>query len=155
MTIAYPFGLRTIISASKSRTQPAAFTMSEPRKGYAYAQAVGTDVPVFWDVGFKFTQLEAIRFKLFVDVTLQRGLLEFTLPIATEFGMVTHTVRFLPDGLSDCTESGGIYTYGGKIMARALAIPQGYIDAAGIIVGLPDWDEWMIPLDTALARIPA
>jgi len=129
--------------------------MSEPRRGYAYAQAIGTDMPVFWEVQFRFTQAEAMRFHLWIKHSLQGGILEFILPIQTEFGLLDHTCRFLPDGLGDCVEDGGMYTYGAQIMARALAIPQGYIDASEIIVAMPDWNEWMIPLDTAISLLPA
>ena len=129
--------------------------MSQPRRGFAYVQAVGTDTPVFWDVSFRFTQAEAIRFQLWFTQTLQRGLLEFTLPIATEFGLITHTFRFLPDGLGDCQQDGMTWGYSAKIMARAQVIPQGYIDAADLIVGLPSWNEWMEPLDIGLSGFPA
>ena len=59
MPAAYPLHIRTILRTQKSRTQPAAFRMAEPRRGYGYAQATGTDVPVFWDVAFRFTGDEA------------------------------------------------------------------------------------------------
>ena len=148
----YPLSLRTVLKASKSRTQPAAFAMAQPRRGYAYVQATGTDTPVFWDVAFRFDQFDAIRFQLWFTQILQRGLLEFTLPIQTEFGLITHTCRFLPDGLGDCQQDGMTWNYSAKIMARAQVIPQGYIDAAELIAGLPHWNEWMEPLDIGLSE---
>ena len=150
---AYPLDLRTVLQASKSRSQPAAFSVNEPRRGYGYFQAVGTDTPVFWDVEFKFTTAEAIRFQLWFTQIIQRGILEFTLPIKTEFGLITHTCRFLPDGLGDCREDGVSFSYSAKIMARAQVIPQGYIDAAELIVALPDWEEWAYVLDIALNEV--
>ena len=146
----YPLALRTIIQASKARTQPAAFKLNEPRRGYGYAQAVGTDTPVFWDVEFRFDAAEAIRFQLWFAVVIDRGLMEFTMPIKTEFGVITHTCRFLPDGLGDCREDGLTVSYTAKIMARAQIIPQGYLDAAGLIVALPDWDVWAGVLDVGV-----
>jgi len=150
MPAAYPFQLRTILSASKSRSQPAAFRMAEPRRGYGYAQATGTDTPVFWDVAFRFTASEAVAFQLWFTQTIRRGLDEFTLPIRTEFGLVTHTCRFLPDSLLDATEDGQTWGYQAKIMARAQVIPADYLAAQGLILQLPDWPQWADLLDQAV-----
>lgn len=149
-TPAYPLDLRTILRASKSRTQPASFRIAEPRRGYGYAQAVGTDTPVFWDVEFRFSPDDAIRFQLWFITVINRGMLEFTLPIRTEFGLINHVCRFLPDGLGDCREDGASFTYTAKIMARAQIIPQGYLDAADLIAGLPNWRQWAESLDIAV-----
>jgi len=152
MPVAYPLNLRTVLKAGKSRTQPAAFRTSDPRRGYAYVQAIGTDAPVFWDVEFRFTKAEAIRFQLWFVYTLQRGLIEFTLPITTEFGTIDHTCRFLPDGLGDCREDGQSWSYSAKIMTRAQVIPPEYSDpeTMALILALPDWDAWAEVLDIAL-----
>ena len=127
--VAYPFDLATILRASKSRRQPAAFAMQEPRRGYGYAEATGTDTPVFWDVTFRFDTCDARRFQMWFVQDLERGVLEFTLPIRTEFGNLDHTCRFLPDGLLDCTEDGGLWTYRATIMARAQVIPSDAVTA--------------------------
>ncbi len=132
MAVAYPLDLRTIIRSGKARSQPAAFSMSMPRRGYGYAQATGTDTPVFWDVTFKFTQAEAAAFRIWFIFDLERGLQEFTIPIKTEFGIVTHTCRFLPDGLLDCREDGEVWTYTARIMARAEVL-----DGIGDFIGDP------------------
>ena len=148
----YPLSLRTVLQASKSRTQPASFRTSEPRRGFAYVQAVGTDAPVFWDVEFRFGRAEAIRFMLWFKTTISSGLLEFTLPIRTEFGLIEHACRFLPDGLLDCREDGQSFSYSAKIMARAQVIPQGALDAAEIIIAMDNWDVWAEVLDIALTE---
>jgi hypothetical protein len=127
MPVAYPLNLRTIIRQGKSRSQPAAFRLSEPRRGYAYVQATGTDTPVFWDITLKFTQPEAALFQLWFTQDLQRGVLEFTMPIRTEFGLVTHTCRFLPDSLLPVQEDGEVFVYTAQIMARAQIIPAGFL----------------------------
>ena len=155
MPAAYPLDLRTVLQSSKSRSQPAAFRLNEPRRGYGYAQAIGTDTPVFWDMEFRFTQSEAIRFQLWFVAVIQRGLLEFTLPIRTEFGLIAHACRFLPDGLGDCREDGQSFNYSAKIMARAQVIPQGYLDAAALILAYSNWDEWAETLDIAFTGTPA
>lgn len=152
MPVAFPLSLRTIIRSAKSRTQPAAFRMAEPRRGYGYAQASGTDTPVFWDVEFRFTRQEAVRFQLWFTQSLDRGVNEFTLPIKTEFGTITHTCRFLPDGLGDCREDGETYAYRANIMARAQVIPSGYTDAAALIIGLADWELWTGLLDQTITE---
>jgi len=99
MPVAYPSTVPRPLKATKSRTQPASFRLTEPRRGYGYAQAVGTDTPVFWDVSWVLTQSQAAAFQLWFDIKLERGLLEFDLPLRTEFGDVVHTCRFLPDTL--------------------------------------------------------
>ena len=130
--------------------------MTQPRRGFGYAQAIGTDVPVFWDVAFAFDEDEAIAFQLWFTVTLQRGLLEFTMPIRTEFGMVEHTCRFLPDSLLPAREDGLLFGYTAQIMARAQVIPSGYVEAAGLITALPDWAAWAEYLDQSVtAEMPA
>jgi hypothetical protein len=152
MAEAYPLHIRTLLRASKSRTQPASFRLSEPRRGYAYTQEIGTDVPVFWDVAFRFTQTEAVAFNLWFKVKLRSGVLPFTLPIRTEYGMVEHECRFLPDSLLPLTESGGCFSYTASLMARALLIPDGFEDAADLIIGLPDWYYWSQMLDLAMTQ---
>lgn len=152
MPVAYPLHIRTVLRAGKSRTQPARFSVAEPRRGYAYVKPIGTDVPVFWDVEFRFTQDEAIAFKLWFDELINGGVDEFTLPIRTEFGTITHTCRFLPDGLLPVSEAGQSWGYKATIMARALAVPASYVAAAGIIAGLPDWREWMLALDLSVTQ---
>lgn len=152
MPVAFPLSLRTIIRSAKSRTQPAAFRMAEPRRGYGYAQASGTDTPVFWDVEFRFTRQEAFIFQLWFVGQLERGVNEFTLPIRTEFGTQTHTCRFLPDGLMDAREDGETFGYRATIMARAQVIPAGYLEAADLIIGLPDWEAWAGLLDQAITE---
>lgn len=146
----YPFGLRTILQAQKSRSQPASFRISEPRRGYAYMQEIGTDMPVFWSVVFCFTVSEAIRFKLWFKHSINNGLDEFTMPIRTEYGLIDHVCRFLPDGLLDPTEQGGLWMYKATILARAEIVPTEYDDAADIIIANPNWEELGSWLDIAM-----
>jgi hypothetical protein len=152
MVASYPLHIRTLLRAGKSRTQPAKFTVAEPRRGYAYVKPIGTDVPVFWDIEFRFTGDEAIVFKLWFDEIIAGGVDEFTLPIRTEFGTVTHTCHFLPDGLLPATEAGQTWGYKATIMARALVTPAGYSEAAELIVGLPDWRTWAELLDLGITQ---
>lgn len=157
MTAAYPSHLPTFLKASKSRTQPATFRMIEPRRGYAYSQEIGTDTPVFWDVTWRFTRAQAMQFQLWFRITIRRGVDEFTVPIDTEFGLVTHTCRFLSDSLLPAQDTGEVWTYTATIMARALAIPDAYTGAADIIVTLGgDWESFAGYLDQAMtAEVPA
>ena len=150
--ISYPFTIDTIQRASKSRSQAAAFSFAQPRRGAAYAQATGTDVPVFWDVIFRFSADDAIVFQLFFVEQLQKGLLWFTMPIRTEFGIITHTCHFVAsdDLMSATEEGGGIFSYKAQIMARAQIIPDGYAEAADLIIGLPGWRNWSNLLDQTI-----
>lgn len=151
MPIAYPATLPLLMRASKSRSQPAAFSVAEPRRGYGYAQATGTDTPVFWDGQFRFSADEAIAFQIWFTQTLQRGLLEFTMPIRTEFGLLDHVCRFLADDLGNASEEAGVWTYPVKLMARKQLIPQAYIDAQDLITGLPGWRFWAEMLDRTVS----
>jgi hypothetical protein len=150
MTVAYPLHLPSFLKASKSRTQPASFRMTEPRRGYGYVQEIGTDTPVFWDVTWRFTRSQAVQFKLWFEVQIRRGVDEFTMFIDTEFGLVEHVCRFLPESLLPTQDTGSTWTYSATIMARSLAIPQEYIDAADLLVGLPDWQGFGGALDQAV-----
>ena len=152
MTVAYPSNLPTILKASKSRAQGASFAATAPGAGKLYVQRSGFDIPVLWNVQFRFTQAEAVQFRTWFETDIQRGLLDFTIPICTEFGLLEHTCRFLPDGLGDCREDGQSWSYSAKIIARARAIPQGYLDAMDLIIALHNWDEWMEVLDIALTE---
>lgn len=127
MPAAYPLDLRTIIRASKAREQPATFRMTEPRRGYGYVERTGTDVPLFWNVVFRFTQAEAATFRAWFIFGTDRGAEEFTLPIRTEFGLQTYTVRFLPDSLLPLRETGEVFEYSATIMARSEVVPSGVL----------------------------
>lgn len=128
--------------------------MAEPRRGWGYAQATGTDTPVFWEGQFRFSTAQAVAFQLWFTQQLQRGILEFTMPIRTEFGLLDHVCRFLPDGLADAVEEGGVWTYAVKIMARRQIIPQEFIDGIDLITELPDWLAWAEYLDRSIAAMP-
>lgn len=149
MPAAYPVSLKTVLRA-KSRSQPPAFDMHEPRRGYAYVREIGTDVPTFWDVAFRFTRADAMIFRLWFTQTLRGGVEEFTMPILTEFGLVEHTCRFLPDGLMPTRETGETVEYSATIMARAEVIPPEYVAAADLIVYLPRWEAYAELLDIAM-----
>lgn len=151
--IAYPAGLPTFLFAGKSRTQPAQFTESNPRRGPSYTQKIGSDMPVFWDVTFRFNEDDAQRFQLWVKLSqyLDNGLNEFILPIKTEFGFVDHTCRFLSTGFLDAKQdSQTSFTYNASIMARKLIVPQSYLDNGDYIVTLPDWKNYASLLDVAI-----
>jgi hypothetical protein len=121
--IAYPSGIPTFLRQGKSRSQPAAFRLNQPRRGTAFAEASGNDTPVFWDVDFRFTQLQAQTFLRWFRTDLQRGVLPFTMPIRTEFGLQVHLCQFLPDSLLNTTETAGLWNYSAKLMARELPMP--------------------------------
>lgn len=156
MAIPYPLNLRTITTSGKSRTQPASFKTHEPRRGYAYFQKIGTDTPVFWSVSFTFTREEAKRFWLWFASPdyLDSGAKEFTMPIKTEFGMVTHTCRFLPDSLLPVSETAEILSYSATIMARALVYPPGSMNLASFIVDQSDYlnEPWLRILDIGMSQ---
>lgn len=114
--------------------------MAEPRRGPGYVSPTGTDVPVFWDITLLFTRDEAARFQLWFTIDLERGVQDFTLPIRTEFGLIEHTCRFLPDSLLPAGEEGELYRYTATITTRAQIVPDAAADAwAGAFDGpIPD-----------------
>ena len=120
MPVAYPLSLRTILRASKSRTQPARFRWAQPRRGMGYIEVGGPVVPVFWDVSFRFCTCDAAEFQRWFTQQIGRGEDEFTLDIRTEFGLITHTCQFLPDSLMQTSENGEVWEYSATIMAREL-----------------------------------
>jgi hypothetical protein len=152
MTVSYPSNISKPIKATKTRTQGAVFRVSDPRLGYAYAQVAGMDVPVAWDVSWVFTASEALAFMTWFNDDLQRGLLEFSLPLRTEFGDVEHICRLSPDSLLPASQDGQAWTYSARIMARKLLRPAVYDDAADLIIGLPDWPNWSGKLDQAITQ---
>lgn len=128
MPVAYPPELRSMLRASKSRSQPAPFNVSEPRRGRPYFQAIGTDRPVVWDCTFTFTTEEAQQFIRWFTYDINEGVDEFTLEIRTEFGLTEHTCHFLPDDLLTATEEGELWVYRARILARKLLLPDFELD---------------------------
>ncbi len=121
MAIAYPSHLPTFLRAQKVRKQGAVFSIAEPQRGYGYVQETGTDMPVIWDVTWRFRRTQAIQFQLWFRVLLNNGADPFTIQIDTENGLVTHTCQFMPDGLLPTQDaSGEVWTYSATIQARAL-----------------------------------
>ncbi len=123
MPVDYPAALPPPLTASRSRSQPAAFGMSNPRRGPGYVEPIGTDVPVLWDMTWRLREEDAAFFQLWFAVGLERGTLEFTLPIRTEFGVADYTCQFLPDSLLTAREEGALWTYTATIHARGLVVP--------------------------------
>jgi len=125
MPVAYPFHLDTV-QANKSRTQPATFTITQPRSGPGYVQYLSTDTPVIWDVNFIFDRFDAQSFYAWYlhSSYLNRGRNEFTMQIRTEFGLVEHTCQFLPDSLLDHGQTGEVHKYSAQIRSRGIEIPQ-------------------------------
>lgn len=124
MPVAYPTALRPMLRASKSRSQPAAFGVSEPRRGRPYFQAIGTDRPVIWECTFTFTTEEAQEFWRWFTYDINSGVDDFTLDIRTEFGLTEHTCHFLPEDLLTVTEVGELWVYRARILSRRLILPD-------------------------------
>lgn len=128
LTTDWPTGLPTFLRQSKRRRQEAAFKVSDWRMGYAHAEASGTDNPTIWDVEMRYTADQAALFMVWFRDVLDMGVLPFTVPIATEFGVVSHTVKFLPGSLLDCTEAGATFTYRAQIATSRFYVPSQYLE---------------------------
>lgn len=131
---AYPGWLPRPLKAGKTRQTAPAFRMTEAYRGRAYTQPIGTDVPVFWDLTFRFTQEQAQAFWLWFETVINRGAEPFALQLRTEFGAVNHELQFMPDGLMATSEDGPHFTYKATVMARKLVIPAEYLQDADEIV---------------------
>lgn len=125
-TVYYPSQLPAPLRAGKQRRQAPSFRVTDSYRGRAYAQPIGTDTPVFWDLTFRFTQAQAQLFIFWFEYSIERGAAPFVMRIRTEFGLVLHELQFLPDGLLDMSEDGPLFTYQAKVMARKAVIPQEY-----------------------------
>lgn len=122
MPVAYPSTL-PLAMLDKTREQPAAFTISEPRRGWGYVEPTGTDTPVFWPLVWRFNGTQAQTFRQWFVFTISRGVDTFEMPIRTEFGLETLECQFLPDGLLPARQIGfDVWEYRATVMARALAV---------------------------------
>lgn len=124
MPAAYPASLPLAL-LDKTREQPAAFTVAQPRRGWGYVEPTGTDTPVFWPVTWRFTTEQAQTFRQWFVYDLERGTLAFTMQIRTEFGLTEHECQLLPEGLLPARQIGGdLWEYRATIMARESAVPR-------------------------------
>ncbi|MGL5396538.1 MAG: hypothetical protein ACRDBQ_14920, partial [Shewanella sp.] len=103
----------------------------QPRSGAAYTKNISTDNPVFFNVTFRFRQVDAQRFFAWFKGSLQEGRLPFTVPMRTEFGLANQEVRFYAaqgDTILDHSQEGSVHTYTGTVFASSLAYPEGIED---------------------------
>lgn len=121
--IAFPSTLPLAL-LQKTRTQPAAFTIAQPRRGYGYVEPTGTDTPAFWDATWRMTAAQAQTFRGWFVYGTNRGVDPFTMQIRTEYGLETFECQFMPDGLLPAKQLGSdLWEYTATIMARTLAVP--------------------------------
>ena len=118
----YPTGLGTVLM-TKSRNQAATFSMYEPKSGPGYTKNTSVDVPVFWDVTFKFSAADAQRFQAWFIGTLNRGRNQFNMLLSTEFGNVSHVCQFMPDSLLPQSRDASVHTYTAQIRSEAIKYP--------------------------------
>jgi hypothetical protein len=133
MPAVYPSDILPLPLLAKTREQPAAFSMSEPRRGWGYVEPTGTDTPVFWPVTWRFTGAQAQYFRRWFVYALKRGTLTMTLPIRTEFGLVAHECQFLPDSLLPARQlATDVWEYSATIMARSTPVEGYEVDLDGV-----------------------
>jgi len=139
----YPTWLGTVLM-TKSRNQAATFSMSEPKSGPGYTKNTSVDVPVFWDVTFKFKASDAQRFQAWFVSTLNRGRNPFNMLLSTEFGNVSHVCQFMPDSLLPQSREANVHTYTAQIRSEAIKYPP-YIEENIDFVASEFWPlraEW-------------
>ena len=122
--IRWPASLPGIITTGKSRSSPASYRLVKPRNGPGYRKNTNKNVPVIWNVTFKFSRDDAkIFWSWFVNV-LDKGRKSFIIPIKTEFGTVDYEVTLLPENLVPLDESDGTFTYSATLYSTGLIIPK-------------------------------
>ncbi len=117
MAIPYPTGLPSV-RATKRVSKAAAFGMSDPRRGKPYVEPTGTDTPTVYDVEWVLTESQGAALVAWVETTLSRGTLEFTIPLRTETGLREITANFMPQGLLDKVRDGAVWRYSAAIVSR-------------------------------------
>ncbi|MDT7834954.1 hypothetical protein [Aquabacterium sp. OR-4] len=155
LTTDYPAALPGVLQAGKRREREASFAVPQPDAGASQAEATGADRPVVWSVQWVCTQEQAQLLMAWFVVTLERGRLSFRMPIRTEFGLLWHACRFLPDGLMSATQEGEVWRYSASMQARSESIPPDMLEAAPLLLGLDDWASWGSVLDVVItATLP-
>lgn len=155
LTTDYPAALPGVLKAGKRREREASFAVPNPEAGAAQAEVTGTDRPVTWAVQWMCTPEQARLLAVWFAVTLDRGRLPFRMPIRTEFGLIWHRCRFLPDGLLSASQDGEVWRFSASIQARGEIIPPEMLAAAPLLLGLGDWASWASILDIVVtATIP-
>lgn len=133
MPAAYPSTLPLPL-LDKTREQPAAFQVAQPRRGFGYVELTGTDTPVFWDLTWRLTGSQAQTFRGWFVFTLARGSLPFLMTVRTEFGLVEHELQLLPDGLMPARQvAADVWEYRATAMARAEIISGFDPDFASVV----------------------
>ena len=155
--IPYPLGLNSVLM-TKARTQGASFQQYQPRSGASYTKFTSTDNPVFFNVTFRFRQVDAQRFWAWFSGPLQQGRLPFTIPMRTEFGLANQEVRFYAaqgDTILDHSQEGSVHTYTGTIFADKIIYPDGIEDNWDFVAS-PFWQyrgEWDLALNTRVPQL--
>ena len=146
----YPAGLGTVLM-TKSRSQAATFSMTEPKSGPGYTKNTSVDVPVFWDTTFKFPAKDAQRFHAWFMGALNRGRNKFNMLLSTEFGNVSHVCQFIPDSLLPQSREANIHTYTAQIRSEAIKYPAGVEENFDLIAS----EFWpvMSEFDSALNEV--
>lgn len=119
MPVAYPSTLPSVL-ASKRISKLAPFSMAQPRRGAPYVEPTGTDTPTIFEVEWLLQPTEALILRNWVERDLRGGVLEFTIPLRIEEGMVNVTANFMPDGLLDRQREGTLWRYRASIIARTV-----------------------------------
>ncbi len=156
LTTDYPAALPGVAQAGKRRDRDASFSVPQPDAGASQAEATGTDRPVTWAVQWVCNAAQAQLLQAWFVVTLDRGRLGFRMPIRTEFGLLWHACRFMPDGLLSASQDGEVWRYSATVQARSESIPASVLSAAPLLLALgPEWEAWGSLLDVVItATIP-
>jgi hypothetical protein len=118
MPVAYPPTLPGPLRADRVRSRRAAFAVANPRRGTPYIEPTGTDTPTVWSLSWRFREDQAATFMAWVNDTLARGTLDFTIPLRTETGLRQITANFLDANFLDARQEGELWVYTAQIVSR-------------------------------------
>lgn len=118
MAVDYPSQFRLAIQQGKKREVARQFKNVEPLVGKMYTERFTDESPVIWDFDLIFPRFQAKMFDAWFKVTADEGDEEVNMPIKTENGLVTHTVRFFE--IPQAREEGETWRYSCAVQSSSI-----------------------------------
>lgn len=118
MAVDYPSQFRLAIQQGKKREVARQFKNVEPLVGKMYTERFTDESPVIWDFDLVFPRFQAKLFDAWFKVTADEGNEEVNMPIKTEGGLVTYTVRFFE--IPQAREEGETWRYSCAVQASSI-----------------------------------
>lgn len=118
MAVDYPSQFRLAIQQGKKREVAKQYNNVEPLVGKMYSQRLTDESPVIWDFDLVFSRFQAKLFDAWFKVTADEGNEDVNMPIKTETGLVTYTVKFFE--IPQAREEGETWRYSCAVQASSI-----------------------------------